>query len=71
MSEREPMSDWQPTHRHYKGGLYRVLFEATHSETEEALTIYETPDGRRWARPSAMFNDTLPDGRKRFAALSE
>jgi len=63
------MQDWKPTHRHYKGGLYRVLFEAIHTETEEAMTIYETPDGRRWARPSAMFNDTLPDGRKRFETI--
>jgi len=63
------MSAWQPTHRHYKGGLYRVLFEATHSETEEAMTIYQTPDGRHWARPAAMFNETLPDGRKRFEPI--
>ena len=63
-------SAWQATHRHYKGGLYRVLFEATHSETEAAMTIYETPDGRRWARPAAMFHEQLPDGRQRFAPLS-
>lgn len=60
---------WQPTHRHYKGGLYRVLFEAIHTETEESMTVYQTPDGRNWVRPAAMFNDTLPDGRRRFTPI--
>lgn len=60
---------WQPTHRHYKGGLYRVLFEAIHTETEEPMTVYQTPDGRNWVRPAAMFNDTLPDGRRRFEPI--
>lgn len=63
------LAPWKPTHRHYKGGLYRVLFEAIHSETEEAMTIYQTPDGRAWARPAAMFHETLPDGRPRFAPI--
>src|SRR6185369_1053880 len=69
VSDGETKPTWQATHRHYKGGLYRVLFEAVHSETEQAMTIYETPDGRRWARPAAMFHELLPDGRPRFAPL--
>jgi hypothetical protein len=64
-----PVKAWQPTHRHYKGGLYRVLFDAIHTETEEPMTVYQTPDGRNWVRPAAMFNDTLPDGRRRFAPI--
>ena len=63
------LAPWKPTHRHYKGGLYRLLFEAIHSETEEPMTIYQTPDGRAWARPAAMFHETLPDGRLRFAPI--
>ena len=63
------MSDFQPTHRHYKGGLYRKLFEARHSETEERLTVYQAADGSHWVRPTAMFDERLPDGRQRFAAL--
>jgi hypothetical protein len=63
------LAPWKPTHRHYKGGLYRVLFEAIHSETEEPMTIYQTPDGRAWARPAAMFHEKLPDGRLRFAPI--
>ena len=28
------------TYRHYKGTLYEVIGEATHSETEEPLVVY-------------------------------
>jgi hypothetical protein len=68
-AEERLSPSWQPTHRHYKGGLYRVLFEAVHTETEEPMTVYQTPDGRNWVRPAAMFNERLPDGRRRFEPL--
>ncbi len=61
------------THRHYKGGLYRYVGEARHSETEEALVVYEHiwPHQRGlWVRPAAMFHGTLPDGRRRFERLA-
>lgn len=67
-------SPWQPTHRHYKGGLYRVLGQAIHSETEERMTVYQTEDGRWWVRPSAMFDETVTvDGKSmaRFRPLTE
>lgn len=59
---------WQPTHRHYKGGLYMVLHaDAQHSETGDHLTIYQHMNGSVWARPSAMFNGMVqtnaPGGR--------
>jgi hypothetical protein len=60
------------THRHYKGGLYRVLGTATHSETREPLVVYEHlwPHERGlWVRPAPMFNGTLEDGSLRFAPL--
>ena len=60
-----------PTHRHYKGGLYCKLFDAMHSESEEMMTVYLTADGRPFVRPKAMFDDTLPDGQRRFAPLGE
>ena len=52
-------TSWEPTHRHYKGGLYRVVGIARHSETEEELVVYETPDRRLWARPKAMFEEEV------------
>jgi hypothetical protein len=67
--------DFRPTHRHYKGGRYQLLFEATHTEIEEAMAVYLTPDGRAWVRPAAMFHEaiTWPDGvsRPRFAPLDD
>ncbi|NBS75325.1 MAG: DUF1653 domain-containing protein, partial [Betaproteobacteria bacterium] len=31
----------QGVYRHYKGNLYRVVGTARHSETREAMTIYQ------------------------------
>jgi len=60
------------THRHYKGGLYRWLGEARHSETDEPMTVYEHlwPHARGlWVRPAALFHGRLDDGRARFEPL--
>ncbi len=47
-------------YEHYKGTRVRVLYEAMHSETLEPLTIYiHLEDGGVWARPTAMFLDTI------------
>lgn len=53
---------WTPTHRHYKGGLYRLVGIGKHSETEEDLAIYESQDERLWARPLAMWNENVEVG---------
>jgi hypothetical protein len=63
------VSDFKATHRHYKGGLYQKLFDATHSETDELLTIYLTSDGRPFARAKAMFDGLTDDGQRRFAPI--
>ncbi len=60
------------THRHYKGGLYRVVGQATHSETREAMTVYEhlwPHDRGMWVRPAEMFHGLLDDGTVRFKPL--
>jgi hypothetical protein len=59
-------------YRHYKGGFYRVIGTATHTETQEELVIYEGIDGRVWARPRDMFFEEVEvDGKKvpRFQRL--
>ena len=61
-------------YRHYKGGEYRVLFTATHSETEEKLVVYQTLYGDRdyWVRPLGMFMESVSvDGEEvpRFALV--
>jgi hypothetical protein len=63
------MTTFRATHRHYKGGLYQKLFDATHSESEELLTIYLTSDGRPFARPKAMFDGLTDDGVRRFEPI--
>jgi hypothetical protein len=47
------------TYRHYKGGLYRVLALARHSETLAQMVVYEAlyenQLGQTWVRPAEMF----------------
>lgn len=55
------------TYRHYKGGEYRVVGTARHSETDELLVVYRClyDSNSLWVRPLAMFMETvLVDGRE-------
>jgi len=47
--------------RHFKGGVYRVVGHAFHTENEEMLVLYRCTSGPAtlWARPLAMFNDSV------------
>jgi hypothetical protein len=60
---------------HYKGNQYRVVGNATHSESEEPLVVYHREgDSRLWARPAAMWHETVdtPSGpTPRFRKLDE
>ncbi len=54
-------------YQHYKGGRYRVLFLAKHSEALEDMVVYEAlyenELGKYWVRPLAMFiEDVEVDG---------
>ena len=63
-------------YRHFKGGEYRVVTLARHSETGETMVVYRSvadPEAV-WVRPAAMWNETVTrDGRTfpRFAFLGE
>ena len=71
------MCDVEPgKYRHFKGGLYEVIGEATHTETLEKLVIYRAlyGEGKVWARPLSMWNETVErDGQTvaRFTRLPE
>lgn len=58
---------------HYKGGLYTILGQGTHSETGEDVIIYQNDaDNRIWVRPLTMFHDLVEykgDVVNRFDAL--
>ncbi len=63
-------------YRHFKGGEYRVLYTAVHSETLEPMVVYQALYGEKgiWVRPAAMWNETVQrDGRvvKRFTYIGE
>ena len=63
-------------YRHFKGGVYRVIDIATHTETEEPMVIYrsENQPERLWARPLSMWEETvIRDGQqyKRFTQIEE
>lgn len=53
-----PMEPKPGLYEHFKGGQYRVLGLARHSETLEELVLYEH-DGEYWVRPVAMFLETV------------
>ena len=63
------------TWRHYKGGTYKIITLANHSETKEPLVIYQSISfGSIYARPLAMWEDTIENKRggiePRFTKLS-
>ena len=63
-------------YRHFKGGLYRVLGVARHSETLEELVVYQScvDASQLWVRPLSMWNETVEwDGQKirRFVPADE
>lgn len=62
------MDDFRPgRYRHFKGGEYRLLFLARHSETEEPMVVYQALYGERgiWVRPASMWNETVERGGER------
>lgn len=54
-------------YRHFKGGLYEVLFIARHSETLEMMVVYRAlyGEGGYWVRPLTKFLENVEvDGRR-------
>lgn len=50
-------SQWTATHRHRKGGLYRVLMHATLESDRSDVVIYDDAEGAVWVRPTSEFYD--------------
>ena len=48
---------FRPTHRHAKGGLYRVIGEGIWEADRTEAVIYQDSDGTIWVRPRAEFED--------------
>lgn len=63
-------------YRHFKGGIYEVLFVAKNSETLEDMVVYRANYGEHgvWVRPLSMWNETVErDGKtfKRFEYIGK
>jgi hypothetical protein len=59
-------------YRHYKGGVYELVSEATLEADLTPVIVYRGEDGRTWVRPSAAFFEQVEvDGMRmpRFAAI--
>jgi hypothetical protein len=71
------MSDIKPgIYKHYKNKNYKVICEATHSETREKVVVYQClyDDYSIWVRPKEMFTELVEvEGMQvpRFAFVSE
>lgn len=54
--------------KHYKGNMYVIIAEATHTETNEPLIVYKNlkNNSKIWARPKEMFNDYIDNNTRRF-----
>ena len=48
-------------YKHYKGGLYKVISIAKHTETRENMVIYRSlkDEQQLWARPLEMFREKV------------
>lgn len=58
------------TYRHYKGGLYKVLFLSKHTETGEILVNYQSVlFGSYFSRPLDSWNEKTSQGFERFKLL--
>ncbi|OGB25332.1 MAG: hypothetical protein A3I66_04475 [Burkholderiales bacterium RIFCSPLOWO2_02_FULL_57_36] len=42
-------------YRHYKGGIYELICEATFESDLTPMIVYSAPDGSRWIRPIDVF----------------
>ena len=55
------MSTIPGLYRHYKGGLYRLVGIARHSETLEDMVVYQALYGEHglWVRPLGMWEEQV------------
>ena len=60
-------------YRHFKNRMYRIVAIAYHSETEEAMVVYQAQYGEEkvWVRPLAMFmeevdHEKYPDVKQKY-----
>jgi len=50
-------SRWAATHRHKKGGLYRLTGKGVYEPDRSPVAIYDDAEGTVWIRPWEEFHD--------------
>jgi hypothetical protein len=61
-------------YRHYKGGLYELVCEATLEADHTPVIVYRAANGTVWVRPKTVFFELVDvDGKQvpRFAQVIE
>jgi hypothetical protein len=61
-------------YRHYKGGLYELVCEATLEADHTPVIVYRAANGTVWVRPKSVFFELVDvDGKQvpRFAPVIE
>lgn len=61
-------------YRHYKGGIYELICEATQEADLTPVIVYRAQNGTFWVRPKAVFFEMVDVGGKsvpRFALIQE
>jgi hypothetical protein len=51
--------DMTVRYRHYKGGIYELVCEATMEADLTPLIVYRASDGSIWCRPKAVFFELI------------
>ena len=52
--------EWKPTHRHFKGGLYRVINEfVLDTETDKLMVVYENSEHQFFTRTRSNFYESV------------
>jgi hypothetical protein len=60
-------------YRHYKGGVYELVCEATLEADHTPMIVYRAANGTVWIRPRQVFFETVEvDGKQvpRFAPIA-
>ncbi|TQK03870.1 uncharacterized protein DUF1653 [Herbaspirillum sp. SJZ130] len=61
-------------YRHYKGGIYEFVGEATLESDLTPMVVYRAANGSLWIRPREVFHETVDvDGKQvpRFERLAD
>lgn len=58
-------------YRHYKGGIYELVCEATQEADLSRAIVYRAPDGSLWIRPASVFFEMIEVGGKVVQRFTE